>query len=305
MLTPSQLEARRNWLGASDIAAIVGESPYTDAFSLWAEKTGKVPASEVGDAAEWGNILEPVILDCAGKALGRRVVKSTGTFTHPDLACVRVNPDGFVDASKRGNPIVEGKSTSISEGWGEDGSDQVPTHVLIQVTMQMRCTNSAFAHVARLYHKMGHPDFKLYTVAFSRSLSDALDEAAGEFWRVNVQGDTPPDVTAMSLPTLGQMPRAAKLVQVDPSIVKAFTDARAASKAAEEAADEAKAQLVSALGDGDAAEVPGWRVKYLNVKQERVDMDALRSAAPDLVAQHMKSSGYRKLDVRAIKEKKS
>lgn len=303
MLTPAQHGARRNWLGASDIAAIVGESPYTDAFSLWAEKTGKVPASEVGDAAEWGNILEPVILDCAGKALGRRVVKSTGTFTHPDLACVRVNPDGFVDASKRGNPIVEGKSTSISEGWGEDGSDQVPTHVLIQVTMQMRCTDSAFAHVARLYHKMGHPDFKLYTVAFSRSLSDALDEAAGEFWRVNVQGDNPPDVTALSLPALGKIGRAAKAVQVDPALVVAYADARAAEKAAQAAKKNAAARLIAALGDGDAADVPGWKAKYISVSQSRVDLDAMRAADPELVARCTKSEPYRKLDVRAIKEK--
>lgn len=304
-ITAAQLEARRGWIGASDVPVIVGVSPWKDPFTLWAEKTGKVPVAEAGDAAKWGNLLEPVILDCAATALGKRVVKSTGTFSHPDLAFVKANPDGFVEACRRGEPLVEGKSTSISDGWGEPGTDQVPASVVVQVTMQMRCTASAFAHVARLYHSFGHPDFAIYTVAFSKSLADELDDQCGRFWDHHVQKDIAPDVTAMSLPTLGQMPRAAKMVQVDPSIVKAFTDARAASKAAEEAADEAKAQLVSALGDGDAAEVPGWRVKYLNVKQERVDMDALRSAAPDLVAQHMKSSGYRKLDVRAIKEKKS
>lgn len=304
-LTATQAEARRNWIGASDVPAIVGVSPWKDAYSLWAEKTGKVPASEAGDAAKWGNILEPVILDCAATALGKRVVKSTATFSHPDLDCVRANPDGFVEVCRRGEPLVEGKSTSIADGWGEPGTDQVPESVVVQVTMQMRCTGSAFAHVARLYHSFGHPDFSLYTVAFSKTLADALDDECGRFWDYHVAKDIPPDATALSLPSLGKIGRKAKVVQVDPAIVKAFTDARAAAKAAEEAADDAKAKLIAALGDGDQAEIPGWRVKYLNVSQDRVDMDALRGAAPDLVAQHMKSSSYRKLDVRAIKEKKS
>lgn len=302
-ITPAQLEARREWIGASDVPVIVGVSPWKDAFSLWAEKTGKVPVSEAGDAAKWGNILEPVILSCASTALGKRVVKSTATFTHPDLDCVRANPDGFVEACRRGEPLVEGKSTSISEGWGEPGTDQVPESVLVQVTMQMRCTGSAFAHVARLFHSFGHPDFSLYTVAFSKSLSDALDEACGDFWDNHVQKDTPPETTALSLPTLGRMRREAKVVQVDPAIVAAFASARAAAKEAEQAADEAKAKLLLALGDGDAADVPGFKVRYSTVTTRRLDQESLREAAPDLVALHTKDTTYTRLDVRAVKEK--
>lgn len=302
-ITPAQLEARRAWIGASDVPVIVGVSPWKDAFSLWAEKTGKVPVSEAGDAAKWGNILEPVILSCASTALGKRVVKSTATFTHPDLDCVRANPDGFVEACRRGEPLVEGKSTSISEGWGEPGTDQVPESVFVQVTMQMRCTGSAFAHVARLYHSFGHPDFSLYTVAFSKSLADALDEACGDFWDNHVQKDIAPDVTAMSLPSLGKIGRKAKLVQVDPALVLAYAEARDAAKAADEATKEAAAKLIGALGDGDQAEIPGWRAKYVKVETNRVNLDGIRAEAPQLVAQHTEVSSYRKLDVRAIKEK--
>lgn len=302
-ITPKQLEARKECIGASDVAAIVGESPFKDAFSLWCEKTGKVPAPEVGEAAEWGNLLEPVIMQQAGKVLGKRVVKPTSSFTHPDLAFVTVNPDGFVEASKRGNPIVEAKSTSIAEGWGEDGTDQVPMHVLIQVTMQMRCTDSAFAHVARLYHRMGHPDFKLYTIAFSKTFAELLDERVDDFWNNHVQKDIPPEPTALSLPVLGSIRRAAKVVPIEPAIVQAFTDARARVKEAEAVLEDAKAKLLHALGDGDSGEVPGWRVKYQQINTDRVDVDALRGIAPELVARCTKPSSYRKLDVRAIKEK--
>jgi len=304
-ITAKQLEARGTCIGASDVSAIVGENPYKDAFTLWCEKTGKVPAPEVGEAAEWGNLLEPVIMQQAGKVLGKRVVKSTGTFVHPEFEFVRVNPDGFVEVSRRGSPVVEAKSTSIADGWGEDGTDQTPMHVLIQVTMQMRCTDSAFAHVARLYHRMGHPDFRLYTIAFSRTLADVLDDRVDDFWNHHVLRDIPPEPTALSLPALGSMRRAAKVVPIEPAIVQAFTEARARVKEAEAALDDAKAKLLHALGDGDSGEVPGWRVRYQQINTDRVDVDALRGIAPELVARCTKPSSYRKLDVRAFKEKKS
>lgn len=303
MITQTQLESRQNCIGASDVPAILGVSPWKDAFSLWCEKTGKVPAPEVGDAAEWGNVLEPAIAACASKALNRPVVRSTGSFKHPDLPFVRVNPDYFVEVSRRGSPIVECKSTSIAEGWGEEGTDQIPDYVTLQVNMQMRCTDSAFAHVARLLHTFGHPDFRIYSMTFSRSLADYTDEAVGRFWDHHVAKDTPPDTTHLSLPALGRMRRVARMVEVDPSIVAEFAKARAAAKEAERVADEAKAKLLLALGDGDAADVPGFKVRYSTVSTKRLDQESLRVAAPDLVALHTKETTYTRLDVRAVKEK--
>jgi putative phage-type endonuclease len=304
MITQTQTESRQNCIGASDVPAILGVSPWKDAFSLWAEKTGKVPAPEVGDAAEWGNVLEPAIAACASKALNRPVVRSTGSFKHPDLPFVRVNPDYFVEVSRRGSPIVECKSTSIAEGWGEEGTDQIPDYVTVQVNMQMRCTDSAFAHVARLLHTFGHPDFRIYSMTFSRSLADYTDEAVGRFWDHNVAKDTPPDTTHLSLPALGRMRRAAKVVQVDPALMIEYDLARAAEKAAEAAKKAAASKLLAAMGDADQAEVPGWRAKYTKVSKQGVDLDAIRAAVPDLVARCTKDASHYMLTVKQIKEKK-
>lgn len=302
-ITATQLEARQSSIGASDVPAILGVSPWKDAFSLWCEKTGKVPAPEVGEAAEWGNILEPAIAACASKAMDRKVVKSTGAFSHPDLPFVRVHPDYFVERCARGEQLLELKSTSIAEGWGDEGTDQIPDHVTVQVNMQMRCTDSAIAHIGRLLHRLGHPDFRLYTLTFSKSLADYTDEKVGEFWDM-VQTDTPPDTTHMSLPALGAMKRGAKVVQVDPALVIEYDRARAAEKAAEEAKKAAAAKLIAAIGDGDQAEIPGWRAKYTKVAKQGVDMDMLRAADPMLVARCTKDASYYMLTVKQIKEKK-
>ena len=303
-LTESQLAARRLCLGASEIAAIVGEDPYKDPFSLWAEKTGKVPILDAGEAAAWGNILEPVIAKCAGDALGKRVVKSTGTFAHPSLDFVRANLDYFVDQCKRGNAPVECKSTCLSDGWGEEGTGEVPSRVYIQVMMQMRCSDSAFAHVARLFHSFNHPKFSMYTVAFSKSTADMLDDAAGIFWDNHVIKDVPPEASALSLPALSRLRRDSKCVEVAPEIVQGYVDARRIAKESEEAADEAKAKLLHALGAGDAAEAAGHRIKYAEIRREGFDHTRFAQENPSVASQFTKSTSYRRLDVRAIKEKK-
>lgn len=55
------LAARRSGIGGSDAAAILGEDPYKSPYQVWSEKVFGVE-DEAGEAADWGNVLEPVIV---------------------------------------------------------------------------------------------------------------------------------------------------------------------------------------------------------------------------------------------------
>ncbi len=59
--SPEWLELRRQGLGASDMAAVMGVSPYKTPYQLWAEKTGATPEQKVGAAANRGVILEDAV----------------------------------------------------------------------------------------------------------------------------------------------------------------------------------------------------------------------------------------------------
>ena len=43
MSRPEWLEQRRKTVGGSDAAAIVGLSQYASAYTVWADKTGRLP----------------------------------------------------------------------------------------------------------------------------------------------------------------------------------------------------------------------------------------------------------------------
>lgn len=54
------LAARKKGIGASDVASILGISPYTTAYQLWLDKISKKINEETNFAMERGNALEPI-----------------------------------------------------------------------------------------------------------------------------------------------------------------------------------------------------------------------------------------------------
>ena len=57
------LAARQAGVGGSDVAAILGISPWVSAFALWHAKAGNIPAEVLTDEpVYWGKALEKVVL---------------------------------------------------------------------------------------------------------------------------------------------------------------------------------------------------------------------------------------------------
>ncbi len=72
------LEQRRKSIGGSDAAAIVGLSKWASPYSVWAEKTGRIPPKEDSEAMRIGRDLEDYV--------ARRWMDETGKRVHRVLA---------------------------------------------------------------------------------------------------------------------------------------------------------------------------------------------------------------------------
>lgn len=105
------LEQRREGIGASDIAQIVGVSPYGSAFKVWADKTGRVPLDERGsELMRWGQRLEGSIRDEWAERTGLHVAYP-GTLVRADeYPWVMATVDGVAFES-------EPDATTTSEDW--------------------------------------------------------------------------------------------------------------------------------------------------------------------------------------------
>ena len=179
------LEARRSGIGGSDVAAVVHLSQWRSAFEVFLDKRGELPLQEDNEPMRWGRILEPVIR--------HEYEETTGFLVEPVpmLRCVKhpymlANLDGLVSEHKR---VVELKTARTAEGWGEDGSDEVPLPYVMQVQHYLFITGFEVADVAVL---IGGSDFRIMHIEPDRELQDMLVESEYAFWQRVQRNDPPP-----------------------------------------------------------------------------------------------------------------
>ena len=106
-------DERWRYIGGSDIAAIMGISPFKTRFQLLQEKAQIIePDFKGNEYTEYGNVMEPKIRDYVNETLGRNFapdVLMNGDF--------RFNLDGL---DKEGCQVLEIKTTSQIHGKLED-----------------------------------------------------------------------------------------------------------------------------------------------------------------------------------------
>ena len=75
------LESRRLGIGGSDVAAILGFSPYKSPYQLWLDKTGRSERKESqNESAHFVNLLEDVVAKEFSRRSGMKVQRVTQQF---------------------------------------------------------------------------------------------------------------------------------------------------------------------------------------------------------------------------------
>lgn len=191
-------DERKSGLGASDIAAIFGVSPYKSALALYYEKRGEVemPLSE-REALYWGRILERPIADRYEAETGRRVemAEPYTIIRHPTMPWLIATLDakaeaipGQSKAPPAGGPgVVEIKNAGFFRR--DDWSDEPPLPFLIQTNHQMLVAGTSWGSTAAL---IGGNEFFWADLTRNDGFIEVLIAKAAEFWD-RVQAGRPPD----------------------------------------------------------------------------------------------------------------
>jgi predicted phage-related endonuclease len=141
---------------------------------------------------EAGIRLEPTVADWLAEKAHLNMRPSVFA-RHPEFPFVIVTPDRLVVKGTRGRKPIAGaeiKTTGFPDGWGEEDTDQIPEHVLLQVHQGMLVMDVPVWHVGVL---IGGVEFKKYIVEQDRDLEGMMLEAEREFWKNHVQAGVPPD----------------------------------------------------------------------------------------------------------------
>ncbi|MGW1840869.1 YqaJ viral recombinase family nuclease [Streptomyces sp. NPDC002067] len=264
--SPEWHAARAAGIGGSEIAAVLGLSPYESRFSLWHRKKGLVAPVEETDAMYWGTALEPVICAEFARRHPERDVQPAPTYAAAGRAWQIANPDRLL--ANDGDPaaLLEAKTSRDDIGWGEEGTGEIPVYYRAQCLYYLDVLGLDRCHVAVL---IGGSDYREYIVEYD--LADALQmrSAGAEFMR-SLAADERPEIDGhgATYQTVRELPEG--LDDVDVEIPAQLRDrwhtAQDTYWAAEDELTACKAQLLDAIGTGRRATCGGDRVATRTVR---------------------------------------
>lgn len=255
--------SRRRRIGGSEIAAVLGISPYESPFSLWHRKQGQVDPVEQTEPMRWGNLLEPVVAARFAELHPEWTVRTTPAFVHPERDYQTAAPDRLLYATRRARrprAIYEGKTARIADDWGDPGTDQVPPHYAAQCRWYLDCLGLEVCYLVVL---IGGSEYREYVIEHDEAEAALMRKAAAEFVATLEHGPRPDiDEHSATYQTVKALHSDidGSAVEVTAEIAEGYTAACAGEKAAKAAKSKASALLADSMGTAREAWCDGYKV---------------------------------------------
>jgi putative phage-type endonuclease len=277
-LTAEELEARRDGIGGSDVAAILGLDKWRGPLAVYLSKIGEGENS-TSIAGRRGNHLESFAAELYAEETGL-ALSEPGTFRGKgDQSWRLANVDrlAFVNGDSRPNRVVECKcpTSRTYHEWGEAPDGRVPESYLVQCTWYMDVTGIHRCDLVALLDD----EIRIYPVEWDDEFAAMLRERAERFRvdHVLARNPPPPDGTwASKLYLEKRFPRSrGNMLEATPELRTLGAQIVAARERLKQATEEEAAlcnQLKAQIGDADGVDgLATWRT----TKSGGVDYPAL------------------------------
>lgn len=269
------LTLRLNDVTSTDVAALMGRSPYCTPFELYHRKRGGLHSEFQGnELTAWGNAFEP--------AIAHELARRHGWEIRPMKEYVRL-PDHRIGSSfdylitNLDEPtILEIKNVgwrqlNTDDGWIEsDFGYEAPSYIEYQCQSEMlvsgihRCIIGACigGNEERLIHRPLYPQVADEIIAAVDAFWQATEPPSPDYYR---DGDTIARLNGYAEPD--------KIINADARMIELMTEYREFSKAekiAEEEKKARKAELLTLIGDAEKVLAPGLSISASMVASTQV-----------------------------------
>ena len=295
------LRLRREGIGGSDAAAIVGLSPWGSPLSVYLDKRGLSPEKPVSEAMRQGTDLEEYVARRFCEETGKSVRRCNYILRHETRPWMLANVDRMVVGEDAG---LECKTTSAYNAGGyEEG--EIPRCYYVQCQHYMAVTGMPKWYLAVLVLGVA---FHLFEILKDDEDIAALEEAEERFWHEHVEPGIPPapagtsaDGEALTILYPHSDETVANLHGLE-GTADMLMHLKAQKKALEEEIERYEQTLKAAMGTAERGVLDGYRVCWKSSTRTILDAKRLKIDRPDIYEQYIKSSETRTFSIR--KEKK-
>jgi len=179
MITQEQIKFKKGKIGASQVAAALGISPFQTPANLAMELLGRIPPPEENEAMRTGNIMEPAIAQLYMEREQVQIYPWKETCVHPIFEWLIAHPDYFYNDANEIKPIclIEIKNVGARQRFRwEDG---VPVHVVAQCVLQSLLTGINRVEVVAYF---GGNDLEIYPLKITAKQQESLMTKVSMFW---------------------------------------------------------------------------------------------------------------------------
>jgi putative phage-type endonuclease len=313
---------RSQYIGSSDVAAILGFSKWKTALDVWKGKTDPMSVPDLAadeskrKILKRGKLLEPVIRELAADEWHWKVIEENERHQDDEHGWMKAEVDFAI---REDMEVVNCECKSVSPfavaEWGDEGTDEIPIEYYAQVMYALMVTGRSKCYVLALF---GSDDLVRYVVHRDEETIANMREAVESFWFGNVLGGIAPEPTTLDdIAFLFKMVRGRR-IEATPEIVELVEKYRVlglSAKAAEDEREVVKTEIAAyalqkcreAAGDPQADEdcelfTPDGRLcaTYKSQRGAYLDQGRLRTEQPALHASLMAEHEFRVLRPRDL-----
>ena len=286
---------RKGFIGGSDIAAIMGISPWKTALQLWGEKTGKIEPKDLSDneAVQMGIELEEFVAKKFEKATGKAVRRAPCFYEHKKNEWMRCQVDRLLTGT---DELLECKTTSAWKMKEWEGQE-IPADYILQVQWQLGITRRTKGWIAVL---IGGQAFRYKEIPFDAELFTRMEEEATKFWQM-VQDGTPPMAVGADNESLVEIyPTANDQIQMIEELnvkVAHLQEIKMHIGELENQQATIEAAIKQVIGESAGIKTSQYIVKWTPQVSKRLDSKTLKAEQPQVYEKYAKDSVSRVLRI--------
>jgi len=308
MITEEQRKKRKESIGSSDAAAILGLSRWKTPLEVWSEKTGAVEPEDISDKLPIiiGNELEDVVAKLFTLKTGKKVHRVNETVYDKEFPFLAVNLDRRVVGE---DAVLEAKTCGAWAAKEWSGEEDIPQEVIVQVLFQLMVTGKQRGYAAVLIG--GNQDFRWRVVERDEKVIRQIRVKCVEFWQKYIVPRVMPQVvTKDDAPVLyrlfphGQEVAAIELGEEVNRLADSIKGLQADEKVLKGVIEKEKNMIKAIMGENAAGMSDRFKITWKNQTTLRLDQKELKDKEPDIYSQYATPSQSRVLRIAAIKPKK-
>lgn len=265
------LNIRAKYIGGSDASAVIGMNPWMSRYSLWAEKTGRVPPFEGNLRTEAGAYLEEFVAQKFTEATGKKVRRKNRTLINDQYPWACANLDRTIVGE---NAFLECKTTNSHPVMRTiRGSEEFPEVYYAQVVHYLAVSGMKKAYLAVL---IDCSELRIFELERDEDEIAALMDAEREFWELVTTNTAPaPDGTESTKETISTLYPESDGSTVDlvpfEATLREYASLTAQIKALTELRDEKSNIIREYMKEAERGESAAFRVSYASSVRKTFD----------------------------------